>query len=183
MTGPSYDLLVGLHALSAVVGFGAVGVSGTYAARARSAAEPQAQEGLKRYFQPSTNWAERSLFLTPVLGAIVLWAGDSSAVSQAWPWIGLGCWVLAVGIATGLCWPAERKIQMWLADAPVHREAARVRACRVPGRVQSLAVGCLGDFVVLRGGSRCDDLAAPMTSQRLCRRLEGGSVLSRPERR
>jgi hypothetical protein len=122
MTGPSYDLLVGLHALSAVVGFGAVGVSGTYAARARSAAEPQAQEGLKRYFQPSTNWAERSLFLTPVLGAIVLWAGDSSAVSQAWPWIGLGCWVLAVGIATGLCWPAERKIQMWLADAPVHGE-------------------------------------------------------------
>ena len=123
MTGPSYDLLVGLHALSVVVGFGAVGVSGYYAARARSAAEPQAQEGLKRYFQPrARTGAERSLFLTPVLGAIVLWAGDSSAVSQAWPWIGLGCWVLAVGIATGLCWPAERKIQMWLADAPVHGE-------------------------------------------------------------
>jgi hypothetical protein len=122
MTGPSYDLLVGLHALSAVVGFGAVGVSGTYAARARSAAAPQVHDGLKRYFHPSTNWAERSLLLTPLLGAIVLWAGDSSAVSQTWPWIGLGCWVLAVGIATGLCWPAERKIQAWLADAPVDEE-------------------------------------------------------------
>ncbi len=118
MTGPGYDLLVGLHALSAVVGFGAVGVSGTHAARARSAAAPRGDAGLKRYFHPGTNWAERSLFLTPVLGAIVLWAGDSSAVSQPWPWIGLGCWVLAVGFATGLCWPAERRIQLFLADAP-----------------------------------------------------------------
>ncbi len=118
MTGPSYDLLVGLHALSAVVGFGAVGVSGTYAARARSAAEPRQDPGLQRYFRPSTNWAERSLLLTPVLGAIVLWAGDRSAVWQVWPWIGLGCWILAAAVATSRCWPAERKIQTWFADVP-----------------------------------------------------------------
>ncbi|MGD0285312.1 MAG: hypothetical protein ABSC31_02850 [Acidimicrobiales bacterium] len=122
MTGPSYDLLVGLHALSAVVGFGAVGVSGTYAARARSAAEPRQDPGLQRYFHPSTNWAERSLLLTPVLGAIVLWAGDRSAVWQVWPWIGLGCWILAAAIATSRCWPAERRIQTWLADVPESRE-------------------------------------------------------------
>jgi hypothetical protein len=117
MTGPGYDLLVGLHALSAVVGFGAVGVSGTYAARARSVAVPRSDDGLRRYFRPGTNWAERSLLLTPVLGALVLWAGDSTAVSQPWPWVGLGSWVLAVGIATGLCWPAERRIQVFFAGA------------------------------------------------------------------
>ena len=122
MRGPSYDLLVGLHALSAAVGFGAVGVSGTYAARARSAAEPRQDPGLQRYFHPSTNWAERSLLLTPVLGAIVLWAGDRSAVWQVWPWIGLGCWILAAAIATSRCWPAERRIQTWLADVPESRE-------------------------------------------------------------
>ncbi len=118
MTGPGYDLLVGLHVLSATVGFGAVGVTGSYAARARSAADPRREPGLQRYFHPSTNWAERSLFLTPVLGAVVLWAGDRSALSQAWPWVGLGCWVLAAAIATGWCWPAERRIQLWLADLP-----------------------------------------------------------------
>jgi hypothetical protein len=132
MTGPGYDALVGLHVLSAVVGFGAVGVSGTYAARARSTVAPRGDDGLRRYFHAGANWAERSLFLTPVLGAIVLWAGDSSAVSQAWPWIGLGCWVLAVGIATGLCWPAERRIQTFLADAPGpgEQEAAGLREFR-----------------------------------------------------
>ncbi len=137
MTGPSYDLLVGLHVLSAVVGFGAVGVTGAYAARARCAAEPGRDPALRRYFRPSTNWAERSLFLTPVLGLIVLWAGDRSAASQVWPWIGLGCWVLAAAIATGLCWPAERKIQTWLAELPgggeqVAWEPAEFRdACRL----------------------------------------------------
>jgi hypothetical protein len=105
-----------------VVGFGAVGVSGTYAARARSAAEPRQDPGLQRYFHPSTNWAERSLLLTPVLGAIVLWAGDRSAVWQVWQWIGLGCWILAAAIATSRCWPAERRIQTWLADVPESRE-------------------------------------------------------------
>jgi len=122
VTGPGYDLLVGLHALSAVVGFGAVGVSGAYAARARAVTEPRQDPGLQRYFHPSTNWAERSLLLTPVLGAIVLWAGDRSAAWHAWPWIGLGCWILAVAIATGRCWPAERRIQTWLADVPVRGE-------------------------------------------------------------
>ena len=128
MTGPSYDLVVGLHVLSAVVGFGAVSVSGAYASRARSVAEPHRDPGLKRYFHPGTNWAERALLLTPVLGAIVLWSGDRSAVSQVWPWIGLGCWVLAAAVATGRCWPAERKMQAWLAAVPGDEEPAPPRA-------------------------------------------------------
>jgi hypothetical protein len=118
MTGPGYDVLVGLHALSAVVGFGAVGVSGTYAARARSAAEPRGDAGLRRYFHPGTNWAERCLLVTPVFGAILLWAGDSSAVSEVWPWIGLGCWLVSAGVASGLCWPAERRVQAFFAGPP-----------------------------------------------------------------
>ena len=125
LTGAGYDLVVVLHVLSAVVGFGAVGVTGTYAGRARSAAAPRDHPGLRRYFHPGPNWPERSLLVTPLLGAALLWGGDRSAVSQPWPWIGLGCWVLAAAVASGLCWPAERSIQTWLAkDAARDREAA-----------------------------------------------------------
>lgn len=136
MTGPAYDLLVVLHVLSAVVGFGAVGVTGTYAARARSTREPRRDARLGRYFTPGTNWAERVLLLTPVLGAIVLVSGDRGAASQPWPWIGLGCWAAAAGIATAWSWPAERKVQSFFAtergpDDPGPGELDRFReACR-----------------------------------------------------
>jgi hypothetical protein len=102
--------------LSAVIGFGAIGVSGTYAARARTAADPRKDPVLRRYFGPGTNWAARSLILTPVLGVTLILVGDRSAASQPWPWIGLGCWTLAAALATCWCWPAERRIQSWIAD-------------------------------------------------------------------
>ncbi|MGA3352433.1 MAG: DUF2269 family protein [Acidimicrobiales bacterium] len=124
-----------LHVLSAVIGFGAVGVTGTYAARARSARDPRSEPRLVRYFRPGTNWAERSLLLTPLLGALVLSVGDRSAGSQPWPWVGLGCWAVAAAIASGSCWPAERRIQAWLAEEGAgyaRTDPAQFRqACRV----------------------------------------------------
>ena len=119
MTAPVYDLLVVLHVLSAVIGFGSVGVSGAYAARGRSSANPRQDATLVRYFHPGTNWAERTLLVTPVLGAIVLFAGDRSAASEIWPWIGLGAWTCAAAMATAWCWPAERRIQAWLSGDPL----------------------------------------------------------------
>jgi len=161
VSGPGYDLLVVLHVLSAVVGFGAIGVSGTYAGRARSAAEPRDQPQLRRYFHPGTNWAERVLLLTPVLGAAVLWTGDRSAVSQAWPWIGLGCWLLAAAVATGLCWPAERRIQAFFAAEDLHGETAaaglgqlRVACRRLEWGASGIAALFLAAVVVMIGQPR-----------------------------
>ncbi len=155
MTGPGYDLLVGAHVLSAVAGFGAVGVSGVYAARARSVADPRQDVTLRRYFRPGTNWAARSLLLTPVLGGIVLWTGDHPAVSQPWPWIGLGCWIVAAGLATGWCWPAERRVQSWIADAVPLDEDPRLglarfsQSCRAVQWSASAISLCFGAAVVV----------------------------------
>jgi len=117
VTGPGYDVLVGAHVLSAVIGFGSVGVSGAYAARARSSPSPREDVTVLRYFHPGKNWAERALLVTPVLGAVLLFAGDRGAVSEAWPWIGLGAWAVAAALVSAWCWPAERRVQAWLADA------------------------------------------------------------------
>jgi hypothetical protein len=157
MTGPGYDLLVVLHALSAVVGFGAVGVTGVYAASARSAPNPSRDAKLVRYFRPGTNWAERTMVMTPVLGAIVLAVGDHPAASQAWPWAGLGCGVGGAGAATGWCWPAERRIQDWLNggggsdDAKADLAGFR-RACRdVQWAASAISVLFLIAVVVMIG--------------------------------
>jgi hypothetical protein len=157
MTGPGYDLLVALHVLSAVVGFGAVAVSGVYAAGARSATTPERDAKLARYFRPGTNWAERALLVTPVLGAIVLVVGDRPAATQLWPWAGLGCWVVATAVATGWCWPAERRIQQWLAAGAANESAALDivafrRACRdVQWGASAISVLFLVAVVVMIG--------------------------------
>jgi hypothetical protein len=141
--------------MSAVVGFGAVGATGLYAARARTSPDPRTEPRLRRYFHPGTNWAERSLLVTPVLGATVLWSGDRAAASQAWPWIGLGCWVIAAGIVSASCWPAERRIQVWLAQVDHSgqgepAELARFRhTCRVLERGASAISVCFLAAVVV----------------------------------
>jgi hypothetical protein len=101
------------------------------------------------------------LLLTPVLGAIALWTGDRSAVSQAWPWIGLGCWVLAAAIATAFCWPAERRIQTWLADGGDPGESASGQlaefrdACRaLQWGASAITVCFLAAVVVMIGQPR-----------------------------
>ena len=70
MTGPGYDMLVGLHALSAIIGFGAVAVSGTVRGPGPGGRPRREATTAGRYFRPGTNWAERLLLLTPVLGAV-----------------------------------------------------------------------------------------------------------------
>ena len=149
MNGPSYDLLVVLHVLSAVVGFGAVGATGTYAARLRGARDPLAEPSLRRYFHPGTNWAERSLLATPVFGAALLFGGDRSALSQPWPWIGLGSWSVAAVVAVVLCWPAEKALQNWFVSAANRAASPAVETLRDECRkVQAAALFISVCFVV-----------------------------------
>ncbi len=96
-----------------------------------------------------------------MFGAALLFGGDRSAVSQLWPWIGLGCWVLAAGVASAWCWPAERRIQAWLAaGADSGRSAASELgqfrdACRVVQRgAFAIAVLFLVAVVVMIGQPR-----------------------------
>ena len=118
MNGTAHGALVVLHVVSAVVGFGAVAVTGAYAAAARASPDPLGEVPLIRYFRPGTNWAARTLLVIPVFGMALVFSGHRSTVSEAWPWIGLGLWVVACGLASAVCWPAERAIQLWLAGRP-----------------------------------------------------------------
>lgn len=118
MTGPGYDAVVIAHVLAAVVGFGALGATGAYAAALRR--DPTAAgASLRRYFRPGRNWAARAILLVPVLGATLLVLGHGRDVGRVFPWIGLGLWTVAVSVASAVLWPAERAVQRLLAAATV----------------------------------------------------------------
>jgi hypothetical protein len=127
VSAPLYDVLLVAHVIVGVIGFGAMAVTGLAASSGRKSAEPLVDESLRRFFRPGRNWPARAIFLVPVLGLILLFGGDSGAVHQPWPWVGLGIWVFAAGLASARCWPAERRAQAALASRAVDsfRQACR----------------------------------------------------------
>jgi uncharacterized membrane protein len=132
MNGPAYDVVEVLHVASAVVAFGSLGATGRYAASLRRRGDPLSDESARRYFKPGRNWAEWALFLVPVFGGTLVGLAGLSVAEQAWPWIGLGIWLAATAAATGGVFPAERRIQGYLAKG-TDVVALRVEAKRCEG--------------------------------------------------
>ncbi|MHB1972911.1 MAG: DUF2269 family protein [Acidimicrobiales bacterium] len=115
VTSPLYDVVMAVHVLAAVVGFGALGSTGAYAAALRRDGDPFASRALRRYFTPGPNWPARAVLLVPLLGGTLLALGHGRDVGYPWPWIGLAVWTAATGLASAVLWPAEREIQALLA--------------------------------------------------------------------
>lgn len=111
----AYDVLVGLHVLCAVVGFGAVAVSGAYGAIGRNAgsagARSDAAEEVRRYFS-SRSVMEYLLLVAPAFGvaAMVVRPGGPE-FGQPWAVAGMVIWVAAAGVLTAIVRPAERRIR------------------------------------------------------------------------
>jgi uncharacterized membrane protein len=111
VTGPTYDVVEVLHVASAVVAFGSLAATGWYAAALSQSAEPTKVASARRYFRPGRNWAERALFLVPVFGGTLVGLRGSALAERAWPWIGLGIWLVATAAASAGIFPAERVLQ------------------------------------------------------------------------
>lgn len=116
MSRPAYDLLLIAHVIVAFIGFGAIAAAGWAASAARRSADPASDEGVRRFFKKGMDWPARAILLVPVLGLGLLFGGDRSDVHAAWPWIGIVLWLIATGLASGRCWPAERAAQDALAE-------------------------------------------------------------------
>jgi hypothetical protein len=111
ITAVLYDVLVALHVASAVVGFGAVALSGLYGAVARRADRPEAGEETARYFR-SPGRAEWLVLAVPFLGAAALGARPEGAdFGATWVVGGALIWLAAAGLLLGVIRPAERSIR------------------------------------------------------------------------
>jgi hypothetical protein len=111
----AYDVLVGLHVLTAVIGFGAVAISGAYGAIGRGTAQPgtrpQAAEEVRRYFAAGSG-LEYMVLLAPVFGVAAMAVRPGGAeFGQLWAVAGLVIWVAAGGVLTAVVRPAERRIR------------------------------------------------------------------------
>lgn len=137
---PAYDVVLLAHVLSALIGFGAVVVSGGYALALL--ASGTGGEAVRRYYRPGVNWAGRVIFLVPVLGVVLIALSHGRwAYSDGWIGLGLVLWAFAALVGEMALWPAERRLQAVVSDpsAPTPRtNDAAVRSLCI--RVVLLAV-------------------------------------------
>ncbi|MHB8594064.1 MAG: hypothetical protein ACYDB3_06980 [Acidimicrobiales bacterium] len=112
-TGVGYSILLLLHVASAVIGFGALVVTGVQARRAMRGPSQSGADGLRRYFRPGVNWAGRALYGVPVLGfALIADSGGAYDAGQQFVVAGLVLWLVSAVVAEAVVWPGERRVQL-----------------------------------------------------------------------
>lgn len=142
-----YGVVLALHALAALVGFGALGATGAYARAARNAPARAVPVSVRRYFAPGRNGAALVLFAVPLLGFVLLAMHHFRDAGRPFPWVGLGLWSAAALLAALVLWPAERAIQQLLQDphcevADAHWQRSLDRACRTSARAAAMTSLC-----------------------------------------
>lgn len=136
----AYDVLVGVHVLFSVVGFGAVAMSGIYGGMARreaAGAEGETPEEVRRFFAAST-WMEHLLLVAPVFGvAAMAVRPGGSEFGHTWAVAGMVIWVLAATLLLAVVRPAERAIRAAGADG----------AAAAPAGQRLLAASAVSDLL------------------------------------
>lgn len=109
---PLYDVVVLVHVLSAIFGFGSLAITGVFAGIARQRAGVGSEgDAVRRYFDGGINWASRSIYSVPVLGFVLLaMSHDVFRLDETWVVISLAVWMGAVALAQLVIWPGERAI-------------------------------------------------------------------------
>jgi hypothetical protein len=124
--GPAFDLVLLLHVACVVAGLATAVTSVATAKRLRRLAGAGAPlpDAVVRYFRPGVNWAGRVMYGIPVFGFTLLAMSQGAySLSRTWVMLGLGIFVVVVLLAEGTLWPAERRLQVSVADLGDQPEA------------------------------------------------------------
>ena len=108
-----YDVFIALHVSLALVGFGAVALSGAYGIVGRKGLSRE----LVRFISGRT-WAELALVAAPLFGVAAMTVRPGgSEFAQLWAIAGLTIWVLASALLLGVLRPAEAKLRSAVTEA------------------------------------------------------------------
>jgi uncharacterized membrane protein len=112
----AYKIVLVLHLVSAIVGFGGVVVTGYFGA---VAAGRKGREGaaIGEVVEKGYKFSEWFIYAVPLLGIVlVLMSEDVFAFSQAWVSLSFVLYIVAIGVFHGLHLPTVRRINAILVE-------------------------------------------------------------------
>jgi hypothetical protein len=149
-----YNVLLVCHILVAIVGLGAVMLNGIYAAQGQKRPGPGGRAVSETNYFVS-NIGEKFIYAIPVFGILLVLAShDLFKFSEAWVWMALTLFAIAMGISHGVMFPGHRRINTLLAEmeqGPPPAGGPPPQVAEIQGIGKRLAVGgaTLNVFVVL----------------------------------
>jgi uncharacterized membrane protein len=151
-----YKIVLVLHILAAIVGFGSVMLNGVYASEARK--RPGAEGGAIAEANYRVSWkiAMWFIYAIPVLGLALVGMSDKAwKFSQTWVWLSLVLWFAVVGVAHGVHRPNVRRLDELIKspNPDVAELERRERLAATMGAVMSVLVVAALVLMVFKPGA------------------------------
>lgn len=116
VAGNVYRIVLLVHLLLSIAGFGGVLLNGVYAARAKQRPGPEGLAISEVNYSVSAI-AEVFIILVPVSGLALVWASDGIWVlSDLWVWLSIALYAVAFAISRFVLMPSHRRINQLLAE-------------------------------------------------------------------
>jgi uncharacterized membrane protein len=107
----AYKIVLVLHILAAILGFGSVMLNGVYASEVRRRPGPEGAAIADANYRVSFGVAMWFIYAIPVLGIALVGMSDKAwKFSQTWVWLSLLLWFALVGVVHGVHRPNVRQL-------------------------------------------------------------------------
>lgn len=137
-----YEILLILHILAVVIGFGGLFFQGVLLRRARRRTAGESLALVDAAQAMSYSWAVWFVLVVPLFGiGLVASSRGTWSFQQGWVGSGLLLWVIAAGILTGMLRPNQIRIQELLAGLPPGRALGARGAGGTSGPGEASGVG------------------------------------------
>jgi len=134
-----YNVVLLLHIVCVIVGFGGVILNGVYAAKAQQLPPEQNLAVMEVNSFVSMKVAEVFIYLVPVWGLGLVGMSDTTyTFGQTWVWLSLVVYVLSLGVSHGALMPRVKRMletqRDMVASPPSGPEDARIATLQAGGK-------------------------------------------------
>ena len=152
----AYKIVLVLHILAAILGFGSVMLNGVYASEVRRRPGPEGAAIADANYRVSFGVAMWFIYAIPVLGIALVGMSDKAwKFSQTWVWLSLVLWFALVGLLHGVHRPNVRQLDALVGSGSgdVAEMERRGRLASTMGAVLSLIVVATLVLMVFKPGA------------------------------
>ena len=139
MSGFAYKLVLFLHILSAIVGFGGVVLNGLYGFHAKNRRGEGGLAIVETNFAVSEVCA-KFIYAVPVFGFLLVWLSDGSwAFRQTWLWLAVVIYAGALSLSHGVMKPTVKRMIVLMKELMAAPVGARSPEAGPPPQAKEMA--------------------------------------------